>query len=224
MIPLRHLIVAIVLASVPFGAAAETCDTGSSAAKPLALTISDADSGQALAMSIIIGMTHEMKNHHLGLKVGDPRCEAASIAMGTTRFALRADNTSAWPRVAGDNYQAILATTLKPAGASRLITGWYVSRTAGASSNSRVDPAQVIYMLAGRTSDRHVWAIYGFYDGIPDTTKLAQMMCQAAIGSLPVAARFEAKFQNVTFDDVSALASFADRDPATGPCTVGPPS
>ncbi|HXC56103.1 MAG TPA: hypothetical protein VNU97_12470 [Rhizomicrobium sp.] len=221
---IRYFVLALLFAPLPLAAAAEDCGTaGSTAAKPLSFAVTDANSGQALSMTIIVGMTREMKNHHLGLKVDDPRCAAASVSIGTLRFVVRADDMSAWPRTAGENFEAILATTLRPAAASRLVSGFVVSRTAGAPSLTRVDPADVVYMLAGRTADRHVWSIYGFYDAIPDTPRLARMMCQAAVGSLPAAAQFETETQGVTFADVSALSSFADRGGTPGPCSVGPP-
>lgn len=219
---LRRLILAAFFAAAPTAAAAEDCNApGSAAAQPLALTATDADSAQALSNAIVIGMTHEMRYHHLGLKPDDPRCAAATVSIGTSSFVLRANDTSVAPRTIGDHAEAFLAVTLRPPAANRLVSGFLVSRAAGGSSMTRVDPADVIYMLAGRTADRHIWSVFGFIDAIPDTARVAQMLCQAAIGSLPVAAHFDTKSGGVTFDDPSALASFVDRR-FTGPCTVGP--
>lgn len=220
---LRRFIVALLFAVAPFAASAEDCNApGSTEAKPLAFAVTDADSAQALSNAIVIGMTQELRYHHLNLKAGDPRCEAASVAIGSSRFVLRANDTNVAARTIGDHAEAYLVATLRPAAANRLVSGYLVSRAAGGSSMTRVDPSEVIYMLAGRTDDRHVLSIFGFYDAIPDTPRLAQMLCQAAIGSLPVAAHFETKTGGVTFDDVSAIASFAGRPFTSGPCTVGP--
>lgn len=219
---LRHLFLATAFALAPFTAHAGECSAGGlAAAKPVAFAVTDVDTAQALSMTVIVGMTHEMKNHHLGLKLADPRCPEISVAIGSRRYVVLANDTSAWPRIAGENYDAILVATLRPEAAARLVRGVTSARSAGGPALTRVAAADVIYMLAGRAADRDHWSVFGFYDAIPDTPRLAQAMCQAALGSLPVVATYDNKTQGVSFVDLTALAGFSGGR-ADGPCTLAP--
>jgi hypothetical protein len=212
----------MIVACIPFTAAADVCTaSGSVAAKPLSFVVNDRASGLAMGNSVIVGMVGEMRYHVKGLKPEAPNCAVASVSIGSLRYVLRADDTSVWPRTAGEGNQVVLAVTLRPKAAMKLGSGIFVSSVAGGPSLIKVPESDLIYVLAAHPQGSDIWSIFGFYDAIPDTPRLAQAMCQAAIGSLPVAAHYNAKTHEVSFEDASAFASFAGGH-ANGPCSVGP--
>ncbi|HJW40542.1 MAG TPA: hypothetical protein VJ476_04845 [Rhizomicrobium sp.] len=225
---MRRAISAAALAAglLGFGAGAHAaCDSGTPDAKAVAYTVADEDSGRALGFSIRMAYLGEIRRYDKHLTTRVPACNAATFAIGSLHYTLHADDGSVWPRSAtGANRSdphVVLMATPKPDVAMHVLRATTVSMAAGGGiTYIKLKPEDIVYVLVAGPGDDKPWSVYGMFDRIPDTPRLAQLMCQAVIGSLPVAAEFRMTDTTVTFKDVSALAAMADRGHDGGPCTV----
>jgi hypothetical protein len=205
--------------------AAQACDSGSPDAKAVAYAMTDEDSGRALGFSIRMAYLGDIRRYdkHLNTKV--PACTAASFSIGSLHYKLNADDGSVWPRLAaGANHSdphVVLMATPRPDVAMHVLRATTVSMAAGGGiTYIKLKPEDIVYVLVAGPGDDKPWSVYGIFDRIPDTGRLAQLMCEAAIGSLPAAAEFRMTDTTVTFKDLTALTAMADRDRDGGPCTV----
>ncbi len=224
---MRSALVQMAFAAVALlvpAAARAACDQGLADAKGIAFTVGNMAAGEALAQSILDGFTGEAYLHSEGLRLDAPECAAATFSIGPLQQNVYADDSQIWPRSSTGHGGpgATLMATLRPETAAKAQKVSRIAIAAGGVAFVKVSREDLIYMLAVEGGPNGKWSVYCFYDHIPDTPRLAQVMCQAILGSLPVAAVYDPHDESVTFKDLSALAAFGDVGTNGGPCAVGP--
>ena len=207
--------------------AAPACDSGAADAKAIVFAANDDASQAALQLTIADAFDRVAMIYVRAMRFDDPECLAASFSIGGLDYRIAADDNSVTPRrtLAGGpdgGRNVFLFATLRPEAA---VQAFRVSRVNGAGgfiAFAQIHRSDLIYVLAASPNREARWEIFGFYDKIPDTGRLAQAMCEAVLGSLPVIATFRTADKDVELKGISAASALSDID-TNGPCKVGPP-
>jgi len=207
--------------------AAPDCDSGTADAKAIVFAANDDASQAALQLTITDAFDHVAMIYIRGMRFDDPQCLAATFSMGGLNYRIAADDNSVTPRrtLAGGpdgGRNVFLFATLRPEAAVQAFRVSKVNGAGGIIAFAQVHRSDLIYVLAASPNREARWEIFGFYDKIPDTGRLAQAMCEAVLGSLPVIATFRTGDKEVELKGVSVASALSDID-ANGPCTVGSP-
>jgi hypothetical protein len=212
---------AVVTAALWTCSAHAACDGGNVDAEAIPYVIADKGAAEGFGESIRMAFTEWAYLHVKGLTLGQPACAAATFSIGALHYTLYADDNAVFARrAAGTAGGAYLIATLAPETAAKASRVLSVSMGAGGLTFIKVNRKDLVYVLVASSGSKQPWSVFGLFDNIPDTPRLAQLMCQAALGSLPVAATYDPSDKTVTLKDLSALPALADVGRAGGPCTV----
>jgi hypothetical protein len=199
------------------------CEQGTADAKALAFDATTPDSAADFSAVVSVGAQGlGMLTNGVGFKPDEPACAIGVFSIGTLQYMVYGDDGSTFARRAhGNGAEAYLLITVTPHDAHAFMRALQkVSHDAALMTLSGVRARDIVYMLA--THQGGSWTVYGFYDKIPDTPRLAQAMCQAVLGSLPPIATYRESDQSVALKmiDQQAALDFVGRN--GGACTVGP--
>ena len=228
---MRRLAFAVTLlglaSSIPLAANAETCNTAAATPDARTLSYSLTEGGSAaVPNAVLYGFDRQAVTYFPDLRPDDAKCRAASLTVGGAPFALLGDDGSVVPRRtsvgAPGHRNAYLVATLKPEAASRIsrLLGESVAR--GHPEIPRAERSELVYMLAAGSGAESEWDVYGFFDAIPDTPRLAQAMCAAIQGKLPpfLVQNIETKNARILINSTGTALDDLKPDPA---CVLGPP-
>jgi hypothetical protein len=225
---MRHLLSATILAATAIGISpAAACDSGSRDAQAFTYLVMDKDSAREIGASIRAAFAHNVRKYQRSLEPDPAACAAATFSIGSLHYTMYSDDGKLWPRRASgsastDSTVYLMTTLSPPIALADSMAATLTPIDGGGGTYHKAISSELIYVLvAGAGSDKP-WSVYGMFDRIPDTERLAQLMCQAAIGSLPVGAIYDPSDRSVTLKDPSVFVSFADRGGDGGPCTVAP--
>lgn len=226
---LRLATAMVLFAIFPFAAAAEeSCNTAASTpgAKVLIYGLGADAAGDATGGSILYGFDRQALTYFPDLHGDDAACRIASLTVGGVAYYIAGDDASVVPRrtrLGQKNHRnAYLVATLKPDTVVRISHQLGESGARVVPQLPPVEKAELVYLLVAGSGDEAEWQVYGFYDAIPDTPRLALAMCAAILGKLPVVTVYnrETKEQILKQDSTATTLDAVAPDPA---CTPGPP-
>lgn len=166
--------------------AAEKCtDSGFADAQARSL-VTTGDEGVGLTVAFMLALNPPSFPAEDIAKAAQP-CERMTFTIGGNTYVVRGSNSASPPRWAVSNAQpdriAYLAVSPGPASA----LDWYRRYERDNNTPAHFGPGtDTIYILAVTSGSKRI--IYGYWSKLPDDARLADAMCKALTGAIPVLA------------------------------------